>query len=96
MIHGIISKNNGVEDKINGECFPLAFNECYANSLAGDVFFGYVDTTGSIRDIDYVTIKVKKSIVGMDPKNVVQVCFDNVATMKNTTSNINHEWSHIY
>lgn len=44
-------KNNGFEDKINGECFPLAFNECHTNCPAVEVFFGYVDTTCSIKHV---------------------------------------------
>lgn len=54
---------------------------------ADDIFFGSID----IEDIDYVAIMNKSYITGMDPKNVVQVCFNYAVTMHNAISNINHE-----
>lgn len=46
----------------------MAFNECQANCPVGDVFFGSLNTTDSIKDINYVAIKVKK-ILPDGPKN---------------------------
>lgn len=59
---------------------------------ADDIFFGSID----IEDIDYVAIMNKSYITGMDPKNVVQVCFNYAVTMHNAISNINHEWPYVY
>lgn len=38
--------------------------------LAGNVFLGSIDMTGSMKDVDYVSTHVKRYIIGMDPKNI--------------------------
>lgn len=35
------------------------------------MFLGSIDMTGSLKDVDYVTIEIKRYIIGMDPKNVL-------------------------
>lgn len=35
-----------------------------------------------IKDADYIAIKVKIYIAGVNPKKVVRVCFDNVVAIK--------------
>lgn len=56
---------------------------------SGDVFLGSIDTTCSTKAANYISTEVKIYITGVDPRNGVQVCFDNaVATKKNEVSNI--------
>lgn len=61
----------------------------------GDMFIGFIDTTGSTKDTNYITTKVKRYIARVDLKNIVQVCFYNVAAIKNIANIINWKWPHI-
>jgi hypothetical protein len=60
--------------------------------LISYVFLGFIDTTNSTKDVNYVPTKVNKNnIVQENPKKVIQMCFYNTTTMKNTIYNISHE-----
>lgn len=56
------------------------------------MLFGFIDTNGITKDIDYIVTEVKWCIVGVAQKIIIQVYFDNVVAMKNVASNISHEW----
>ena len=63
-------------------CCSPAFVDVMQFLPAGEVLIGCIDTTGTTKDANYVTIKVKWYIASMDPKMVVQVRFDNIAAIK--------------
>lgn len=67
------------------ECYPMAFDEHYANMMS-DMFFSFINILGSTKDIDYISIDVKRYIARLAPKMVVQLCLHNVATMKNAVA----------
>ena len=63
---------------------------------SGEVFLGSVDTTGVRKDAVYVANRVKDYIEAVGGQNVVQVCTDNVSTMRNAGTLLIRDFPHIY
>jgi hypothetical protein len=63
---------------------------------SGEIFLGSVDMTGERKDAIYVASRVKDYIEAVGGQNVVQVCTDNVATMRLAGTLLIRDFPHIY
>ena len=71
-----------------GECCPPTFDKHHAKFATSDMCFGSIFSTSNTKNADYIAIQMNRYIVGMDPKNVIQVCFDNAADLENAASSL--------
>ena len=42
---------------------------------------GAIDTLGHMKDVVYITRMMKRYLMEVRPKNIVQICTDNASTM---------------
>ena len=55
-------------------------------SLAGEEFLGTIDTSGHAKDVVYIADVIKRYLIEVGPKNVVQVCTDNASVIHKAVS----------
>jgi hypothetical protein len=55
-------------------------------SPAGEEFLGAIDTSGHMKDAIYIADVIKRYLIEVGPKNVVQVCTDNASVMRKAVS----------
>ena len=72
--HGWSSVNN----------HPLLNMMCV--SLAGKEFLGAIDTSGHMKDAVYIADVIKRYLIEVGPKNVVQICMENANVMRKAMS----------
>jgi hypothetical protein len=76
--------------KLAGNGWSLVNNHLLVNimclSLAGAEFLGAIDTLGHMKDAVYITGVMKRYLMEVGPKNVVQICMDNASMMRKATS----------
>ena len=65
-------------------------------SLVGKEFLGAIDTSGDMKDAVYIAHVIKKYLIEVGPKNVVQVCTDNANMMHKAVSIVQQQWPHLY
>jgi hypothetical protein len=51
-------------------------------SPVGKEFLGAIDTSGHMKDVVYIAVVIKRYLIEVGPKNVVQVCMDNASVMR--------------
>jgi len=61
----------------------------------GDVFLGSIDTTRK-KDIAYMTKAIVQYIEEVGPKNIVQLCINNVVVMIGTLKLLQEKYPHLY
>jgi hypothetical protein len=65
-------------------------------SRAGEEFLGAIDTSGHMKDAVYIVDVIKRYLIEVGPKNVVQVCTDNANVMRKAVSIVQQQWPHLY
>jgi hypothetical protein len=65
-------------------------------SPAGEEFLGDFDTSGHMKDAVYIADVIKRYLIEIGPKNIVQVCTDNASVMHKAISIVQQQWPHLY
>jgi hypothetical protein len=55
-------------------------------SPVGEEFLGAIDTSGHMKDAVYIADVIKRYLIEVGPKNVVQVCTDNASVIRTVVS----------
>lgn len=64
--------------------------------LAKELFIGFVGTIGKKKTKHYMSTKIKKYIVVVDPCKMIQICYDNPSSMVGAMKAIVRAYPHIY
>jgi hypothetical protein len=83
-----------------GDGWSLVNNHPLLNMMcvspAGEEFLGAIDTSGHMKDAVYIVDEIKRYLIEVGPKNVVQVCTDNASMMRKVVSIVQQQWPHLY
>jgi hypothetical protein len=66
-----------------GQCCTTSIVKCYFLCPSGDVFIGSIDITREYKDAHKICNALAEYIETIGVNNVVQICIDNVSSMRN-------------
>jgi hypothetical protein len=83
-----------------GDGWSLVNNQPLLNMMcvspASEEFLGAIDTSGHMKDAVYIADVIKRYLIEVGPKNVIQVCTDNASVMRKAVSIVQQQWLYLY